>query len=313
MALTAAHWQGNARLNNASENKPSLKPGDPNATAVQVFQNVLLSLQFGMKAGADGSYGSQTSAAVREVEKEFKLGLDQGVAGKEVLTVLDRFLLDPSQFGAGRASGRTLALTDVPLARSKVSAALKALVDLDKALFSSTPGAADPVTIDALRVHFRLTQVPGTTGVTRVFTQTDLNEIRATFTATRGILDGASARFVDFMPENGPLTAAEAPFGGNVRFGPVYRNFDRRGLGLIGKESRAAILIHECTHAIDAVSGNDTTTHISEFDPRYPGQPPEFAKHNPSSYATFAAHIVSRKDPDPRPGLGPLSRGAGGA
>jgi hypothetical protein len=48
------------------------------------------------------------------------------------------------------------------------------------------------------------------------------------------VLDGASSRFVDFMPQNGPGTAAEALFGGVVRFGPVYRNFDRKGLPLIG-------------------------------------------------------------------------------
>ena len=313
MALTAVHWQRNTRLTNASENKPALKPGDPNAAAVRTFQNVLLSLQFGMKAGADGSYGSQTSAAVREAEKEFGLTLDQGVAGQQVLTTLDRFLLSPSQFGAGRASGRPLALTDVPLARTKVAAAIKAIDDLDKALFGTSAGAVNQVTADALRINFKLTQVAGTFGNTRVVTKTDLNEIRATYIATRGVLDSSASSFVDFMPENGPFTAAEAPFGGAVRFGPVYRNFDWRGLPLIGKESRAAILIHECTHVIDAVSGNDTTTHISEFDPRYNSQPADFAKHNPSAYATFAAHIVNKGDPAPRPGLGPGARSLGGA
>lgn len=329
MALTAVHWQRNARLDNASENKPSLKPGDPNGTAVAVFQRVLISLQFMplqfissqpsptpiAKSSADGLYQGRTSAAVQEAERELGLTRDQGIAGKEVLTALDRFLLDPAQFQAGRAAGRALALTDVPLARRKVTAAIKAVDDLDAAVFGPTPRAADTVTIDAMRVHFKLSQGPATIGVARQFTRADLTDIRNTFNATRGVLDGGAAGFVDFMPENGPLTAAEAPFGGAVRFGPVYRNFDFRGLPLIGKESRAAIMIHECTHVIDAVSGNDATTHISEFENRYRTQPADFAKHNPSAYASFANHIDSRSDPDPgpRPGLGPGARSLGGA
>lgn len=302
-------------MNLASENKPSLKPGDPNATAVAIFQRVLLSLQFAMKAGADGGYGSQTAAAVREVEKEFGLPGDSGIAGQQVLTTLDRFLLNPSQFGAGRASGRTLALTDVPLARSKVAAAIKALEDLDRALFSRALATPDPVTIDALQVQFRLTRGASTLGVGRQFTQTDISDIRTTFVGIRGVLDRASTLFVDFMPVTGPDNAAEALFGGVVRFGPVFRNFKWRGLELIGKESRAAVLIHESTHVVDAVSG-EAGNHISEFESGYPLQPADQSKHNPSSYATFAAHIVARKNPDPLPGLNPndpRARPLGGA
>jgi peptidoglycan hydrolase-like protein with peptidoglycan-binding domain len=328
MALSAVHWQRNARLINASENKPSLKPGDPNTIAVQVFQRVLMSLQFlplaftsantpnaKPKGSDDGLYQQRTSAAVREAETEFGLTLDQGIAGKEVFTALDKFLLDPAQFGAGRLAGRALALTDVPLARTKIVAAINAIEAMERALFGPTPAplALDPITVDAMRVHFKLSPGAPTIGVARQMTQADLTEIRDRFAATRGVLDGASARFVDFMPENGPGTAAEALFGGVVRFGPVYRNFDRRGLPLIGKESRAAVLIHECTHVIDAISGQDGTIHISEFQERYRVQPADFAKHNPSSYATFAAHIVNKGDPSPRPGLGPGARSLGGA
>ncbi|MET0605246.1 MAG: hypothetical protein ABWZ80_02215 [Beijerinckiaceae bacterium] len=311
MALAARHWQANARLVAASENKPSMKAGEGNRLATFILQNVLIATNFNIPAGATGNFMQQTSAAVRDAETQFSLTRDQGVAGKEVFGALDRFLTNPSQFVAGGASGSALATSDAPLALRKISKAIDALKRLETTLKNpATPTPTDAALVDdALRVHFRLTRTQGTIGVTRPFTLADITEILTMFNAIAGVLRDPANRFVDNLPQNGPLTAAEAPFGGQITFGPVFRNFDWRGLGRIGDNSRAAILIHEGMHIVDAVSGDDNTTHISEFDPRYNGQSPEFSKHNPSSYAGFAAHIDLGRDPTPRFGLGPGARG----
>jgi len=106
-------------------------------------------------------------------------------------------------------------------------------------------------------------------------------------------------------------------------FGPYFRSFSAdqpirpRPPGVpgaqfpfghfIGPNSRAAILIHEGMHAVDAslTSGN-LGIHISEFSPAYDTQPANLSMFNPSSYAGFAAHVANGAagDPNPRFGLG---------
>jgi hypothetical protein len=74
---------------------------------------------------------------------------------------------------------------------------------------------------------------------------------------------------------------------------------------MVGPNSRAAILIHEGMHAVDAdKKSGDDDIHISEFDPAYETQPPDKSLFNPSSFAGFAAHVFNGSDPKPRFGLG---------
>jgi hypothetical protein len=60
------------------------------------------------------------------------------------------------------------------------------------------------------------------------------------------------------------------------------------------------MMMHEATHVIDRFSGftpsQARTTHISESEPEYETQNAEFARHNPSAFATFAAHIFQGSD-----------------
>ena len=108
-------------------------------------------------------------------------------------------------------------------------------------------------------------------------------------------------------------TAAESNTGSLiVRFGPFYRDFAAPFGGLIGPHSRAAIVIHEGTHAVDTTApapnalgrSGQPDVHISEFDPAYDVQTADRSLLNPSSYASFAAHIANNGDPVPRFGLG---------
>jgi len=89
---------------------------------------------------------------------------------------------------------------------------------------------------------------------------------------------------------------------GNVNISPEFNSPTR------GPNCQAAIVVHESEHTVDALSGDNATTHISEWetvDPpilakfgltRYDRQTPEQAIHNPSAYASFAAHVSHGKD-----------------
>lgn len=315
MAVHADHWKDNRRIQLASENTPSMKPGEPDRAAVVLLQNALIVNGFNIPSGATGNYLSETAAAVRDVEVRFGLLRDQGIAGKQVIGTLDFLLLLRSLPGGPPAAppveplmmGSPLALKDVPLARQKLFAALQSLLAVQfTPAIVPTPGGSllqvDPLTAEALRIHFRLV-VSGPTGLgQRVLSFRDIQTIIATYDRIDGVLTNPNM-FRTAIPVNGLGIPAEAPLGGPITFGPAYKNFDTPGMQRIGPNSRAAILIHEATHVVDAVSGR-ADIHISEFDPRYDTQPADLSLHNPSSYAAFAAHIFLRRDPIPRFGLG---------
>jgi hypothetical protein len=232
------------------------------------------------------------------------------VAGAEVISKLDsesalNYIVHAGHFGAG------LARNDVPLAISKITSSLLGLTFL-------RAGAGLPPTLvslieNALNVHFRLLP-PGAAaaGPRRARTTTDLDRIIQTFTALAEVLNAGATSFRDGIPVNGIKTPAEADTGSfSVLFGPFYRDFDD-GLGAaIGPNSRAAIVIHEGTHAVDTSAplgqlgrSGQADVHISEFDPAYDQQTADRSLLNPSSYAGFAAHIANNGDPVPRFGLG---------
>ena len=94
--------------------------------------------------------------------------------------------------------------------------------------------------------------------------------------------------------------------GGTVRQNPIAARATVDGPidKAIGDESRVAVVLHECMHSVDfsGTSGSDDI-HISEFDPAYDVQPANQSIFNPSSYASFAAHMHEGEDPSPRFGL----------
>lgn len=275
-----------------------MKAFDPGRVAVALLQQALAATGIAPTIKVDGIYGQQTATAVKAVQKRFNLTADQGAAGREVIGVLDLML-------RGALFGRDLAVLDLPLATSKVRAALAAINTLQQSRAAGTPSA--PLTLDALRTHFRLTGFAPTLGVGRAMNDTDLNTISARYTQLIGLFSAAATRFRTGAPVNGPHTPAEAPLGGPITFGPAFTNVQNNfgdTLGEpIGPHSRAAILMHEGVHVFDGQSGA-INAHISEFDPAYDRQLAELSLHNPSSFAGFAAHIVNNGDPSPRFGLG---------
>lgn len=326
MTLTWEPWKDQLRIQQAERNSPSIHQGE-SGQPVHLLQASLILNNFdiprhGINRGVnnnqqDNVYGGQTAAAVRACEKRFNLPTrDTGVAGAEVVSKLDfesalNYTVHAGHFGAA------LARTDVPLAISKISSSLLGLTFL-RARPQALPASLVSLLEDALNVHFRLLP-PGsaTNGPRRARTTADLDRIINTFTALAGVLNSSGTSFRDGIPVNGIKTAAEADTGSfSVLFGPFYRDFDE-GLGpMIGPHSRAAIVIHEGTHAVDTSAplgqlgrSGQPDVHISEFEgPAYDNQPADASVLNPSSYASFAAHIANNGDPNPRFGLGARSR-----
>jgi peptidoglycan hydrolase-like protein with peptidoglycan-binding domain len=301
MALRSGVWSFNSRLQKAADNKPAMKQGDPDKAAVTLLQQALVTTGMAPAIKADGIFGPKTAAGVRAVETRFNMDKDEGVAGRQVLGILD-ILLQNGQLGAD------LARSDTTLASQKIQAALRALAAFRASLIVNMP--ADQLTADALETHFRLFLAPPTVGVGRQVTLGDVERIIARYNELIALYASSATRFETGVPVNGILTAAEAPVGGPVRFGPAFTNVNSHFGDRIGPNARAAILIHEGVHVFDAQSGDDNLTHISEFDePRYSRQSADNSLHNPSSFAGFAAHIHNLGDPTPRFGLGPGARG----
>lgn len=315
MALSWVPWQNDPQVQRAENSSPSMKPGT-SGQHVHLLQAALILQGFdvphhgitGNPPRQNNNYMSETQAAVRACETRFGLTLDSGIAGREVVQRLD---LENTLLYTTRAGqfGAALARTDVSLAISKVTSALLALTFINVSTITTLVN-------DALRAHFRLLP-PGTTGdgIRRARTQGDIDRIMQTYQALSQVFASNGTSFLDGIPVNGVKIAAEANTNSRqILFGPAFRSFtvgtnDLTG-GLIGPNSRAAILIHEGMHSVDAsgTSGNPPI-HISEFNTaQYDSQPANLALFNPSSYAGFAAHIANNGDPNPRFGLGDQSR-----
>lgn len=300
MALRSPFWSTNLRLQKAALNKPPMKQFDPDKAAVTLLQQALVDTGVAPQNKVDGAFGPKTAAALRTLESRFNMDLDEGVAGRQTLGILDILL-------QGGRLGSDLAVSDVGLAGQKVLTAIVSLNVLRANLVSGTP--ATPLTANALLTHFRLSIVPATIGVARQVTAADVDSILSRYNDLVGLFGASATRFRTGVPVNGINTAAEAPVNGPITFGPGFTDVDSHFGDRIGSNSRAAILIHEAVHVFDSQSGVDNVTHISEFDPAYSVQTADLSLHNPSSFAGLAAHISHGSDPVPRFGLGPGARG----
>jgi peptidoglycan hydrolase-like protein with peptidoglycan-binding domain len=314
MTLSWEVWRGEQRVQRAELSNPSFKPGE-SGQPVHLLQAALILTGFDIPNHGivppsriqNNNYGAQTSAAVRAAELRFGLTRDGGVAGREVVGRLDRecntfYTVNAGQFGAA------LARTDASLAIGKIASSLLALTFLRAGALAESVA---PMVDDALLTHFRLL-APGaaTIGNRRARTTADLDRIIGTFTALGGVINRGATTFEDGIPVNGVKTAAESFTGSNlIRFGPFFLSATAPlGLSLgspIGPNSRAAILMHEGTHAVDPTGrSGDPDVHISEFSAAYNTQSTDRSLLNPSSYAGFAAHVANNGDPAPRFGLG---------
>ena len=318
MALSWDVWRADPRIQRAELNSPPMKRGE-SGQPVHLLQAGLVLQGFDIPHhGVSGdppvqnnNFLTETQSAVVSCEARFGLTLDSGVAGQEVVQRLDRENNTLYTFKAGHF-GAALARTDVGRAVGKITSAALALTFLRAGIL---PLPTLNLVEDALRVHFRLLP-PGSIGdgIRRARTTADIDRILTQFTLIAAVLNSSATSFEDGIPVNGAKIAAEANNGSRrIRFGPAFRDFtvspvDLTG-GAIGPNSRAAILIHEGMHASDdsQTSGN-RNIHISEFQATYNTQPADLSLFNPSSYASFAAHIANGGDPPIRFGLGPGAR-----
>jgi peptidoglycan hydrolase-like protein with peptidoglycan-binding domain len=279
-----------------------MRQNEGDHAAVRLLQEALIQSKFPMAAGADGAFGKQTASAVVAAQKRFGFRLDGGVAGREVLGALDLTLRGWNP-PAGAHWGGLIATTIVPVAQRKIRAAIGALNDI-RAMLSV--GRFDFVTVDgvtmtALRTHFKLVPPGGTKLALEEFiTLATIDPLINNFRGVQRTLSNKSM-IIHSICTLGLNVAAEAAFGGPVLFGPPYSDFTFgpvpvTNIEKTGPNSLAAMMMHEATHVIDSRSGNDATTHISEFTPAYETQSAANARHNPSAFATFAAHIDDRAD-----------------
>jgi len=299
VTLLAPLWATNARVQRAAHDNPPMQQHEGDHAAVRLLQEALIRSGFAMPAGVDGDFGLQTAHAVVAAENRFGFTADAGVAGREVLGALDLVLRGWSP-PAGAHWGGLLARTIIPIAQRKIRAALSALFDIQTIGFDFV--LANGVTMAALKTHFKLA-IPGG-GFPKLaqeesMTNTTINPLIHNFLGIQLTISNSNM-IRHSICSNGLNTAAESPFGGPILFGPPYSDFrfgpiDVTNIDRTGPNSLAAMMMHEATHVIDSLSG-DTTTHISEFQVEYETQTAANARHNPSAYATFAAHIDAQAD-----------------
>ena len=302
VTLLAAHWAANARVQRAANNLPPLRTGDPDKVAVKLLQEALIQNGFPMKAGADGAFGPQTASAVIAAEKHFGFKPDAGVAGREVIGALD-LALRGWKPPPGAHWGGLLAATIIPLAQRKITSALNALNDIKTMLSFGKFDfvTADGVAMTALKTHFKLVPPGGARAAIEEFiANATIDPLITNYRGIQRTLNNPNL-VRHSICTLGLDVAAEAPFGGPELFGPAYSDFkfepvEVTNIDVTGPNSLTAMMIHEATHVIDNRSGNDATTHISEFTQSYEIQTAANARHNPSAFATFAAHMFERQD-----------------
>jgi len=255
-------------------------------------------------------YGPSTAAAVLAYKKNPRRNIinrsyqtqADNIVGRMTIAALDRELVG----NQSRPLAKDLAVLDKPLTEGLIRNALKALNDIEKDIRILESGASLSLGTprwDALQKHFHL-QFQISSSLGRALTKDDLTFIKRNYQEAANVLNNSAFSF-DNGPPVKPGSAASGSFDQKkIFFSPLYKDFDTPDGKQIGPNSRAAIVIHESIHLVDNLSGDDTKTHISEFDPRYETMSADNARHNPSSYATFAWHVTRGHDQS-RFGLGP--------
>lgn len=181
---------------------------------------------------------------------------------------------------------------------------------LDREMFASDFA----LELSALKTHFKLVLAGGTMlFIEEPITVAAIDQLITTFLFIQRTIRNPNMISHSICLGNGIFTAAEAPPGGPIVFGPPYSDFTLAPVGVTniaktGPNSLAAIMIHEATHVIDDFSRVNPASHISEFTPEYAIQTAVNARHNPSAFATFAAHIFDKADRLPQNRFG-LSQG----
>lgn len=142
----------------------------------------------------------------------------------------------------------------------------------------------------ALSTHFHLDKLPALeplflTSIKYNYTRvlTALASSAAIF-RSRSQAEAASDGGVD--KESGIAYPAYTFFNQSINFTQGFLQF--------GPLCRAAMVLHEPVHYVDALANNKNDFY--EHGPQYAHLTPQQAIHNPSSYVAFAQHVFYRKD-----------------
>jgi peptidoglycan hydrolase-like protein with peptidoglycan-binding domain len=280
VTLAAPKWSANTRLQAASENKPSMKMGELDHVAVKLLQEVLISSGFPIPAGPTGNYMNQTATAVRAVEERFNLTLDAGIAGREVLTVLDALQLGT----APPANPKAAADAIKPLAQKWVANAIFAInsriVELQLQGLNINPF------VGTLNTHFHLDRSAPGAELTNLrtlannYTQIQ-NNLVASDRVFRSVDDATAARETRGQFRPGVLLPAYTFPRQSVAFTSHYPT--------LGPNAQAAVMVHEMAHFISALIG-----HVGgESGPAYDSSDFDTAVNNAHCYPNFAEHVTS--------------------
>jgi peptidoglycan hydrolase-like protein with peptidoglycan-binding domain len=278
MALIAPKWSANRRLQAASENRPSMKQGEPDHAAVKLLQEVLISTGFPIPAGPTGNFLTETASAVRAVEERFNLTRDSGTAGQEVFAVLDALLLGVPPPVNPKAAADAIK----PLAQKWVTNALFAINS--RLLELQLQGLQVNPFVRQLNTHFHLDR--SATGGELANLRTlvgNYSRIQVNLTVSDRVfrsVDDTTARRENVLAPGAPLPAAYTFPLSSVAFTSVYPN--------LGPNAQAAVMVHELAHFISAAIG-----HVGgESGPAYDNSNFATAVNNAHCYPNFAEHVT---------------------
>lgn len=279
MALTASVWSANRRLQAASENLPPMSRGELDLAAVTLLQQVLIENGFAIPDGATGNYLNETAAAVRAVEQQFDLTRDNGVAGREVLTVLDALEngVDPPQ------SPKAAAEAAKPLALKWLGNAIFAInariVELQAQGLQINPFGLQ------LNRHFHLDtsaagqELANLTRLLNNYTRIQANLGRSG-TIFRSVDDATAARETRGQFRPGVILPAYTFSGIVIKFTSHYPG--------LGANAQAAVVVHEMAHFISPF-----ILHVGgESGPEYDNSDFRIAINNAHCYPNFAEHVT---------------------
>ncbi|HKU98662.1 MAG TPA: peptidoglycan-binding protein, partial [Vineibacter sp.] len=272
MTLTAPKWSPNRRLQAASENRPSMKPGEPDRAAVKLLQEVLIASGFAIPSGPTGNYLAETASAVRAVQVRFKLTLDNGIAGREVLGALDALLKgqQPPITPKGAADDAK------PLALKWVTSALFAIQS--RIIELQVQGLQINPFVRQLNVHFHLDrsaagrELANLQALAANYTRIHANLLTSD-RIFRSVDDATATRDTLGLFGPGVLMGAYTFTGVSVNFTSQYPG--------LGRNAQAAVMVHEMGHFISPSIG-----HVGgESGPAYDNSNFTTAIHNAHCYS----------------------------
>lgn len=196
----------------------------------------------------------------------------------------------------------TLAAEGKSVALQWIARAQESLNGFEYCWSNKTTGPFYAMITDAVDKHFQLVVDPAKLlPRKKLVDSTLLTLIKKNFKTVKEVL-GKSGMYFKFpsaadvpATDTGSFIYTYGGMGGSINFNPtMFKDWDAATGTGFGPRARGAMVLHECIHIVDTLSGDPN--HIYEHDPAYDTQRADQAIHNASSYASFAQHVTYGKD-----------------